>query len=106
MKTENKWIRPTKPSDADAVFPGTVTGKYLPEWSDIPKEFRENWHGGNKYCDKINEIFHRGGSLSWKDEVDGVIAQAHLLTVLRSFEPKHEHKIAGAGYLLSLWGEV
>lgn len=30
-------------------------------------------------------------------------AHAHINVILGSFEPKHEHKIAGCEYLASMW---
>ena len=35
--------------------------------------------------------------------VDFKQAHAHISVILGSFEPKHEHKIAGCAYLESMW---
>ena len=35
--------------------------------------------------------------------IDPEAVNRHTRACLRSFEPRHEHKIAGVAYLLSLW---
>jgi len=96
-------------SDIDAAFPVKVP---LPKWEDLPKEFRRDWHNGrNKFTEIASTIFYKGGRLSDfgltpKDGVDILKAQRAIMACLRSFEPKHEHKIAGVGYMLSEWFDV
>jgi len=41
--------------------------------------------------------------LTVNPKIDSQLAWRHIMTCLKSFEPKHEHKMAGVGYLLSLW---
>jgi hypothetical protein len=105
MKTKNKWDTPKMPSTVDIAFPANVIGTYLPEWKDIPETFREDWVY-EKHCKKAQDIFFSGGTIDWKKGIDEQAATKHFRTVLGSYEPKHEHKIAGAGYLLSLWANV
>jgi hypothetical protein len=38
-----------------------------------------------------------------KDGINRKDALLHAITVLTSFEPKHEHKIAAVAYLMFLW---
>lgn len=52
------------------------------------------------------KLFFLGGKLpKTKDGIDPAKAKRHLMAVLGSFEPKHEHKEAGAGWLMSMWYE-
>lgn len=99
----------SKPKDVDPImmaFPTNVVGSLLPEWDDIPEEFR--WTGDNPWCKAAQAWFFHGvavtkSTIKPKDGVNAEKAVAHVGTCLGSFEPKHEHKIAGAGYLLSLF---
>lgn len=81
------------------------TTKLLPAVDDIPQEFI----AGNKYTelssclfrgDKLPNyvvIFNEGfGDLDIVKDLNRCV-HAHL----RSFEPKHQHKIAGVGYMIS-----
>lgn len=89
-------------SDLDAAFPPDVSGTLLPDFKSLPDEFMK-WHT-NPWCDTVEQLFFNGGDMPpLKDGISKAMAVRHLSTVLRSFEPQHEHKIAGAGYLLSLW---
>lgn len=93
---------------ADYAFPALI-GFLSPDPADIPDEF---WHGGSSPRGVTWNGFMRAwffGSLPkdagfWlRDGVDGELALRHLSTILRSFEPKHEHKEAMVAYLASLW---
>ena len=96
-------------NDPEVVF-GSI--KHLPPWSDLPEEFRNRWMGGNPYCDFISQWFYSGlgkddlARLSPRDGVDRNKALRAIKAIIGSFEPKHEHKTAGAGYLLSQWFEL
>jgi hypothetical protein len=74
----------------------------LPPMSEIPEEFRK--YHGNKWCDIAARWFYqglKGATFKAKEGVDQGKALAHVQCVLGSWEPKHEHKMAGVGYLLS-----
>lgn len=95
------WSRPQKIDDAMVAFPASVRGTLLPPMDEIPKEFK-SWH--NPCSKAVSTIFFKGGSLPRPVEgVDPEDAARHLRAVLGSFEPKHEHKIAGAAWLFSMW---
>lgn len=83
----------------DASF-GTT--KYLPAREDIPKEFESS---RNPYVRVINAIFHGEKmpdmSINLAPGVQIPLLQRFIRAHLASFEPKHEHKIAGVAYLLS-----
>jgi len=96
----NKWAKPKDVSDADLAFPAKVCGVYLPPVKDIPKEIVEHYSEWNR---KANSLMFSGGDVDLKPEIDRKMAIRQLRACLGSFEPKHEHKTAGVGYLLSLW---
>ena len=90
-------------TDVELAF-GTT--RLLPPLEVVPEEF----HRGNAYTRLLDCIF-AGSALPEAqiefrkgfDDPEAVkllprVVQAHL----RSFEPKHEHKIAGLDYLVSL----
>lgn len=83
---------------------------------DLPESFREGWQY-NEYCRAVSSWFYKGAKaypngivlgdhvFVAKTEVDAGKALAAIEAVLGSFEPKHEHKIAACGYMLSEWFE-
>lgn len=95
------WSKPLEIDDVNLVFPANVIGTWLPAWEEIPEEFQRE---RNSWCKFAQKLFFLGGS--WADPKEGIdpeLAVRHLSAVLSSFEPKHEHKIAGAGWLMSMW---
>lgn len=105
-------------SGLDVTF-GNI--KHLPKREDLPEEFRKNWHSSrNPWCHAISQWFYNGAkSLPNGNgiEIDGVKfiakpgvdankALAAIKAALGSFEPQHEHKIGGCGYLLSEWFDI
>ena len=89
-------------SDIDAAFP---VNPPLPEWDDIPEEFKQ-WH--NDFAKIAAMLFYNGGKLSDhgltpKGDLDEIKAIRAIRACLGSFEPKHEHKMAGVAYMLSEW---
>lgn len=102
-----EWLFPKEVSKIDQAF--GAAGEihlYLPAYALIPDEFK-NW--GNRWNSVASSWFHKGlpegTKITPKEGVDVEKALTHLVTVLRSFEPKHERKLAGAGWLMSLWFE-
>lgn len=97
---------------ASVVF-GNV--KHMPKMADIPEEFlkrRNNpftdavsywFFGGARFKDGVLTV--DGKSFRAKDGVDGKKAIVAIQAVLGSFEPKHEHKEAACGFMLSEWFE-
>ncbi|RTL03537.1 hypothetical protein EKK58_12780 [Candidatus Dependentiae bacterium] len=84
---------------------------HLPDMKDIPEEFNDRFD--NIHCRVVSAWFFNGYSkaeaiakITPKEGVDKVEAQRALATILRSYAPQHEHKIAGCGYLLSQWFNV
>lgn len=94
--------KPIKLLAVETAFGGRAMD-ILPPMSEIPEEF----HKGNKWTRLAAQWFF-GGLHTMppvKEGFDAADVQANLQTALRSFEPKHEHKEAGVGYLMSLWLE-
>lgn len=96
------WEQPHEISDLTLAFPASVVGTLLPPMSEIPDEF--NRMTGTPWHSAVATLFYRGGKLpTTKPGIDASNASRHLRAVLGSFEPKHEHKMAGAAWLMSLW---
>lgn len=91
-----------KVRDVDVAF-GNID--HLPKWEDIPQEFKEF---RNKYTDIASRWFF--GMLKElpkvKEGLDKNDVYRALRSILVSFQPKHEHKEAGVGYLISQWCDV
>ena len=94
-------------TDVEIAF-GTT--KLLPPFDAVPDEFKR----GNDYTRLLDHLFSGqplpDGEIVFREGFDDTEAPALLNRVvmahLRSFEPKHEHKIAGIGYLVSQACEV
>ncbi|MCY8577536.1 hypothetical protein MOD24_16960 [Bacillus haynesii] len=96
-------IKPIGVSDSEIAFGGSVD--LLPKMNDIPHEFK---YERNEWTNAIWEWFYEGKrpeNLSPKPGIDSEEALRHIKAALRSFEPKHEHKMAGCAYLLSQFFE-
>lgn len=97
-------------TNADMAF-GNI--KHMPKYGSLPAEFQD-WHN-NDFCRAISSWFYSGAKtfkngIQIKDETftakEGVSANAALAairSVLASWEPKHEHKIAACGFMLNEW---
>lgn len=92
--------RPIKLKQIETAFGGRAM-EILPRPHNIPKEF----HDGNKWTNLAENWFFGGlhKMPAVKEGLDAHDVQTNLQTALRSFEPKHEHKIAGVGFLMSQW---
>ena len=94
---------PKEVSDLDLAFPGDILEQgLLPAWEDVPEELKEE----SSWPAFVARMFY--GDVGWpkvKEGVDGVKAKRHIMGCLRSFQPKHEHKIAGVAWLMSQWFE-
>jgi hypothetical protein len=93
-----------KVSDVDLAFGGNMSD-LLPPYSDIPEEF-QNMNNRTKWNKLISDWFYVGLNsldLKPKESIDVNGAIRHIKAILASWEPKHEHKMAGCAYLMSLW---
>lgn len=81
---------------------------FAPKMSDVPDEFHDFFY--NKHCKIAAKLFFSGGrledhGLAPREGVDTGKAVRALGALLGSFEPKHEHKMSMAGYLIDQWFE-
>jgi hypothetical protein len=78
----------------------------IPAREDIPSEFVDGWKH-NPWCKVAESWFFDGmdaDTVTAKNEdVDVDAALRAVGALLRSWTPKHEHKIAVAGWWLSTW---
>jgi len=91
-------------SALDMAF-GCKAMSLMPKYKDIPDDFK---HGRTKWNNLFSDWFFCGLAslkLTPKKGVDQKKALAHIKVIIGSFEPPHEHKEAGAAYLLSEWFE-
>ena len=98
-------MQPQPVTDRQMSFGSDVRG-LLPARADIPEEFERY---SNPYVKFVSDWFYGGADatrLTEKPGIDRRMALRHLKTVIGSFEPEHNHKIAGVAYLLSLWFDL
>ena len=96
---------PSPVTGLDCAFGGRME-TLLPPYATIPDEYKR---GHTKWNKVVSRWFYSGLPKETrfvpKAGIDESAAKAHLRAILVSFEPKHEHKEAGAAYLLSKWFE-
>lgn len=97
---------PIKPvTDLSIAFGGAdQIDSLMPPQGSIPDEFK----GRSPWCQLVEDWFFHGlGSIDSppKSNIDNRAALRHLSAIMRSFAPKHEHKIAAVAFLLSQWFE-
>lgn len=97
--------------DAAQVF-GDI--RHMPRFYELPEPFQREW-SYHPFCRAVEKWFFSGAkrdgeklvvgerTFTAKAGVDATKALRAIGAVLRSFQPKHEHKIAAAGYMLSEW---
>ena len=103
-KLNDGFDQPQEISDALFVFPGDVRS-LMPKLSEIPEDFVRGHSEWNRF---VSHWFFRGDPFAVWDlhtnpEVDPNLAFRHLSTIMKSFQPKHEHKEAAVAYLASRW---
>lgn len=100
----SRFDKPQVVDRVEAAFGGDMQ-KLLPPYNDLPQEFRREEHPA---CKVVTTWFYGGLQAlpPIKDGIDRKHAMNHLRAVIGSWAPKHEHKIAGAGYLISRWFEL
>lgn len=93
-------------SGLDVAF-GNI--KHMPKYETVPEEYKNS---RNPYVEFVTGWFFSGKT---KDEMQRLVAKkgvdrnkalCAIKAILCSFEPKHEHKEAGAAYLLSQWFDL
>lgn len=96
------FSKPMDVTNVEIVFGGNID-KLMPSYKDIPDEFKCD----SKWPGIVAKWFFTGlpsdTDFFPKEGVDLKKAINHIMAILVSFAPKHEHKQAGCAYLLSLW---
>ena len=98
------FARPLPVNDIDLAFGGSME-RLLPRYRSLPEEYQQE---SAPFCRLASKWFFSGldtKTLKPKEGIDAQAALRHCAAIMRSFEPKHEHKIAGVGWLLSQWFE-
>lgn len=101
-KLEENWAQPKAVTDLDVAL-GAGALALMPARDEIPQEFH---HQTCPWVKFQSDWFSRGlrrSSITPKDGVDMTAALRHLSAIQGSWEPKHEHKMAGVAFLASLW---
>jgi hypothetical protein len=103
-----KFDRPTPMDDITLAFPASVS-HLMPAYHTIPEDFREDRGEARPWLRFQSDWFVKGrpdlGPLSPRSGIDLTMALRHLTAIQRSFEPKHEHKMAAVAWLASRWFE-
>ena len=97
------WSKPKDATMLDVAFGCNVIGRLLPPMEEIPKAYHNGYRAG---CEVGSLIFFNGAK-SFKSEpregIDSQKAMHQIRACLGSFDPQHEHKTAGVGYLFELF---
>ena len=101
------WSKPREVDDVMLAFSSSPISDFLPAWDELPEDFRTHWHSGNPWTEVVSQWFYKGlpgdTEIQAKPGIDKRTAIRHIAATIGSWAPKHEHKMAGCGYLLSLW---
>lgn len=85
-------------TDPEFVF---STTRFLPEWDDIPDDFKS----GNLYTQLATALCFNRPMPACTIELKAGVEKEKLNRCIRahvqSYGPKHEHKIAGVGYMIA-----
>lgn len=104
MTTEPIMMPAENITDVELAFPANGVSR-LPAWDRIPKEYQDQNH---PRCNTVEVWFGMGLKMNKivpKKGIDQIKAFRHLKAIMGSYEPKHEHKIAGVAYLIDQWFE-
>lgn len=102
---EITFATPLDISQVDQAFPTSVR-RHLPPFDSLPAEY-QNWMRTDLPSFKlVSDIMFNGivhGEWTPKPGVNAEKAYRHVMYCLRSWEPKHEHKVAGVAWLIDQW---
>jgi len=107
---------PTEPREVHpvlAAFPAKVIGTLLPKFEDIPETFKRYmtcpWHdfAARWFASASGMGRPLPGDVSFygKPGINPEKAYRHIDACLRSYEPRHEHKMAGVSWLIDIFFE-
>lgn len=96
---------PTVVTDLDIAFPAEALSR-MPARTNIPDEFN---NPSNDWVKFVSHWFGYGNPFAkWNvgtpdPHIDGDLAIRHIQSIMGSFEPQHQHKIAACAWLMSRW---
>lgn len=90
-------------SQPHEITDSTNVHSLLPKMSDIPEDFDNHYNKWNRVVSKWFFEGIRRDAFKAKSGIDRDKALRHIAAVISSWSLKHEHKTAGAAFLLSLW---
>lgn len=98
---------PLEVTDLQMTFPAEL-GNLLPKWEIIPEEFKSS---NNLYTSFADAWFFEGWPANKflvypKGDIDPEKATRHLYSILRSYAPQHQHKIAAVAWLAYRWLDI
>lgn len=94
---------PHKMEDVDMAFGPRDVYSHLPGYK--PEFYRLDNPWGKIASTWFRDGLPKGVKFHPKPGINAQDAFRHIRDVMGSFEPKHEHKIAGCAYLMSIWFE-
>lgn len=97
-----KWAQP----QMITRVPLKVIGTLLPEWKEIPEDFQRERGEAKKWTVIIDDWFFSGArniQIVFKPGISQKLVMQNIRIILQDWDPSHEHKTAGAAWLLSLW---
>lgn len=102
--THLDFTTPSEVTDSELSF-GYRDSRLMPTMEIVPKEFQEV---RTKWNDLFSKLFFKGSEgyvFTAKPGIDKTKAIRHLRALMRSWEPRHQHKEAACAWVMSLWFE-
>lgn len=99
------WTKPIAVDDATVAFPARVEGVLLPPRKELPMPYSD-YNKRTPSMELASEWFFKGldkAEFTPREGIDSRVARRQIKACLGSFEPQHEDKINGVGYLLALF---
>lgn len=96
------YAQPQHVDELLLAFPA-ILGELLPPLDVIPDEYphRQEWldFQGHWFAGTLPQ----DSEMEPADGIDATTAGRHLSAIQRSFEPRHQHKVAAVAWLASRW---
>lgn len=97
------WPAVPELDDVTLAFPAHALD-WMPAWEEIPEEYKV----GTTEAERIaRQWFYRGlgdqVEFYARDGIDAEQAFRAIQATLRSFQPKHEHKMAAVAFMIDTW---
>jgi hypothetical protein len=93
---------PVEVTDVQMAFPADALER-MPEWDAIPVSWRSEHTWQHRLWDDVFAFGLQSVSLLPVEGIDPEKAWRHIQSLVGSYAPKHEHKMASCAFLTSLW---